>query len=219
MARFFNFFPKTFYSSNNKTTNLEIVTNITSRFSFEEKLKENAASFYEYEIKDGDTPEIIAHKYYNNVERHWIVLMFNDIIDPQFDWPLKYSEFNEYVDSKYSAPEYADTANTSVSGLSWARNVSNEHSFYKVIQVINTSDGTTSTTKLEVDEAQYQNIAATTVVYTLQNGSTIRENISKEIKTHYDYENELNENKRKIKLLKKEFVPIVEKEFKRVISQ
>jgi hypothetical protein len=34
-----------------------------------------------------------------------------------------------------------------------------------------------------------------------------------------DYENELNENKRSIKLLKPEFVSAVEKEFKKVIKQ
>jgi hypothetical protein len=38
------------------------------------------------------------------------------------------------------------------------------------------------------------------------------------VQTYYDYEEELNESKRKINLLKSEFVPEVEKEFKRVVK-
>ena len=66
---------------------MDVVNNITSRFNFEEKFKENSAVAYEYEIKDSDTPEISASKFYGDSERHWIVLLFNNIIDPQFDFP------------------------------------------------------------------------------------------------------------------------------------
>lgn len=217
MAKYFNYFPKTFYNLGDSNS-LETVTNIIARFAFEEKLKENSAAFYSYEIKDSDTPEIIASKYYNNSERHWIILMFNNIVDPQWDWPLQYRTFNEYLDEKYSAPEYADTANTSVPGLSWAKSQSNIQSYYKVITTQDNISGTINIDKIQIDANQYSNVAETTVTYTLQNSTTITEKISKEIKTYYDYENEINENKRKIKLLKQEFVDTVEKEFKRVIE-
>jgi hypothetical protein len=48
MAKFFNYYPKTFYSSNTKTTGLDTVTNIISRFGFEKELKENSSAFYKY---------------------------------------------------------------------------------------------------------------------------------------------------------------------------
>ena len=44
------------------------------------------------------------------------------------------------------------------------------------------------------------------------------ESITKKIKTYYEYEQELNNDKRVINLLKPEFVPEVEKEFKRVVK-
>ena len=103
MAKYFNQFPKTVYATEKTPVGVDSVTNIISRFSFQNELKENIASFYKYQIKDSDTPEIIAHKYYGDSERHWIVLMFNDIVDPQFDWPMPYSTFINYVDSKYTA--------------------------------------------------------------------------------------------------------------------
>lgn len=218
MAKYFNYFPKTFYSSNTRTSGLDEITNITARFGFEQSLKENSSAFYKYDLQEGDTPEIVAAKFYESPERHWIVLMFNDIYDPQYDWPLQYSTFIEYVDKKYSANNYADTANTSVTGLSWAMNVNNVHAYYKVVTRTN-FDNISITEKLEVDANTWANVAPTTTSYTLQDGSTITQAITKEKQSYYDYENELNESKRSIKLLKPEFVSAVEKEFKKVIKQ
>jgi hypothetical protein len=47
--------------------------------------------------------------------------------------------------------------------------------------------------------------------------NAIKIEISKETQSYYDYEMELNESKRSIKLLKPEFVSAVEEEFRRVI--
>jgi hypothetical protein len=217
MAKFFNYFPKTFYTSDNTSSGIDTVTNIIARFGFEKKLKENSSAFYKYTIKDSDTPEIIAAKFYDHVERHWIVLLFNDIIDPQYDWPLDSRTLIQYVNTKYSANQYADTANTSVTGISWAQNTSHVKSYFKNI-TRTSSDGTDIVEKITVDANTYANIAATSTSYTLNNSSSITETISKTTQTYYDYEVELNESKREIRLLKSDFVPEVEKEFKRVIK-
>jgi hypothetical protein len=216
MARYFNFFPTTIYSADDISSGLDSVTNIIARFSFEQKLKENASAFYKYDIQDSDTPEIIASKFYNSPERHWIVLLFNDIIDPQYDWPLDSRTLTKFIESKYSTPEFADTSNTSVSGLSWAKDISNVKSFYKTITITN-SDGSEDTQKFEVDANTHANVGTTTTFFTLQNGSTIKQIISTETETYYDFELEENEKKRSINLLKSELVPAVEKEFKRVL--
>jgi hypothetical protein len=217
MAKYFNYFPKTFYTSNNTSSGIDTVTNIIARFGFEKKLKENSSAFYKYTIKDSDTPEIIAAKFYDHVERHWIVLLFNDIIDPQYDWPLDSRTLIQYINTKYSANQYADTANTSVTGISWAQNTSHVKSYFKNI-TRTSADGTDIVEKITVDANTYANIAATSIAYTLNNSSSITETISKTTQTYYDYEVELNEAKREIRLLKSDFIPEVEKEFKRVIK-
>ena len=217
MSKFFNYYPKTFYTSNNNSTGIDTVTNIIARFGFENKLKENSSAFYKYTIKDSDTPEIIAAKFYDNVERHWIVLLFNDIIDPQYDWPLKSDTLIDYINTKYSTVEYANTANTLVTGLSWAQNISHVQAYYKII-TRTSADGTDIVEKITVDANTYANIAATSISYTLNNASSITQTVSKTTQTYYDYELELNEAKREIKLLKGDFVSEVEKEFKRVIT-
>jgi hypothetical protein len=217
MSRFFNYFPKTLYTSNNLTAGVDTVTNIIARFGFESTLKNNSAAFYKYNIQESDTPEIIASKYYDNPERHWIVLLFNDIMDPQFDWPLQYQPFIDYVNTKYSANNYADTANTGVTGLAWSMNVNNVQAYYKIVTRTNFDD-ISIVEKLEVDANTYANVGASTTTYTLQDGSTITQKVTKETKTYYDHEQELNEEKREIKLIKPEFVPQIEKEFKKVIK-
>jgi hypothetical protein len=102
MAKYFNFFPKTYYLSDTGTS-ADILTKITARFSYESSFKENTAVFYEYDIKDSDTPEGIAYKMYGSSERHWMVMLLNDIVNPLYDWPLDQREIVKYIDSKYSA--------------------------------------------------------------------------------------------------------------------
>jgi hypothetical protein len=221
MAKYFNYFPKTVYTLDDDGSKLDTVTNIIARFAFEDKLKENSAAFYKYEIKDSDTPEIIANKYYENSERHWIVLLFNNIIDPQWDWPLEDRTFNEFVNNKYSTAEYANTSNTSVSGLSWAKNNANVKSYFKVVTT--TTYENTTIEKFEVDSNTYANNVLmqnnTNNDYQLEDGTSVNIKITKETQTYFDYEKTVNDAKRTINLLKSEFVPAVEKEFKRIIRQ
>jgi hypothetical protein len=215
MAKFFRYYPKTFYTSNNSVTGVDAVTNIIARFGFEQTLKQNSNAFYKYQIQDGDTPEIIADKYYGNVEYHWVVLLFNDIIDPQFDWPLNQNSIIEYIDKKYAANGAANTP--AQSGIIWALSENNVQAYFKVITTTG-SDGTITTEKLQVDRNTYANIASSTTSYTTQANENVTIAITKESFSYYTYEVVENENKREINLLKSEFIPEVEKEFKRVIS-
>lgn len=215
MAKFFRYYPKTFYTSNNAVTGVDAVTNIIARFGFEKTLKKNSNAFYEYQIQDGDTPEIIADKYYGNVEYHWVVLMFNDIIDPQFDWPLNQNTIMEYIDKKYAANGAANT--TVQSGIIWALSENNVQAYFKVIKTT-TNDGTITIEKLQVDKNTYANIASSTSNYVTQANEVVTIAVSKETQSYYTYEVNENESKRSINLLKPEFIPEVEKEFKRVIA-
>jgi hypothetical protein len=208
MSKYFNYFPKTLYTADSK--NVDVVNNITSRFNFEESFKINQKVSYEYEIKDSDTPEIIASKFYGDSERHWIVLLFNNIIDPQFDWPMDYRTLISFIDEKYSA-----NANVSQSGSSWAQ--SHTKAYYKIETRTTISTNTITVKEIEVDANTYANVTSSSSNVTLADGYVITIAVSKDTQSYYDYEMELNESKRSIKLLKPEFVSAVEEEFRRVI--
>ena len=212
MAKYFKYYPKTLYSQTEN--NADTVTNIISRFAFENDIVENDSAYYEYEIKDTDTPEIIAGKFYGGPERHWVVLGFNQIVDPQWDWPLDYNTFIKYVDNKYTAN--ADTANGQT-GLAFAQ--SEIYQYFKVVTRTNQKfQNNKIIERLEIDAGTFANTVANT--FTLSNvaGDSIIVSTSKETRTYYEYEDIENEEKRTIKLLKQEFVQPVEKEFKRVIK-
>ena len=215
MAKYFNYFPKTIYSNNDTSNGLDSVTNIIARFGFEQSLKNNSSAFYKYQIQESDTPEIIAHKYYGSAEKHWIVLLFNDIIDPQFDWPLKYDVLIDFVDAKYTANGAANT--TVQSGLAWAMSTNNVQAYYKIVTKTDI-DNVTLIEKIQVDANTYANVATSSSTITLQSGDTITQTITKSKKTYYDYEMEENESKRDITLIKNNFIPQIEKEFKRIIN-
>ena len=119
MANYFNYFPKTFYTLQNNVDGLDVVTNIISRYALEKSFKENTSVYYKYVVQDSDTPEIIASKFYDSPTRHWIVLAINEIVDPQFDWPLDYRTMIKFIDEKYTAN---GTANTPAqTGLAWSQ--------------------------------------------------------------------------------------------------
>jgi len=209
MSKYFSYFPKTLYTADLKTA--QSVLNIISRFTFEKSFKDNTSVSYEYDIQDSDTPEIIASKFYKDPERHWIVLLFNDITDPQFDWPMDYRTLISFIDDKYSA-----NANVGQSGSSWAE--SHTHAYYKIETRTTISTNTITVNKIEVDANTYANITSSSSNVTLADGYVITIATSKNTQSYYDYEIELNETKRKIKLLKPEFVPSVESEFRNVIK-
>ena len=144
------------------------------------------------------------------------MLLFNDIIDPQYDWPLKSDTLIDYINTKYSKVEYANTANTLVTGLSWAQNISHVQAYYKII-TRTSADSTEIKETITVDANTYANIVATSTSYTLNNASSITETISKLTKTYYDYEVDLNEAKRSINLLKPEFLKDIEDEMKEAL--
>ncbi len=55
-----------------------------------------------YDVKEGETPEMIADKLYDDPELHWVVLMVNDITDRYHDWPMDSGQFQDYLNDKYS---------------------------------------------------------------------------------------------------------------------
>lgn len=62
-----------------------------------------STAYDEYDIQDGDTPEVVAHRIYGDTTLHWIILITNEIIDPRYDWPLSTYALNQYIADKYGA--------------------------------------------------------------------------------------------------------------------
>lgn len=202
MARYFDKFPKLFYTKDGITS---LVSNLLTRVQTIQGVINNSAIYYQYDVKDGDTPEIIASKYYGDSELHWIILIFNDIIDPFYDWPMTYQQFIKFLTDKYGS---AATAQITI------------HHYEKIIATTDSDSRKTTTNTYIVDLATYNSMPAepTTVTKTI-GSNTVTEVTSRNIVYAYDYENNLNESKRKIKLLKKSLAPEIVKQFNILMSK
>ena len=81
------------------------VTNLLRRVGLRAKVKSNTLLYDTYDVKEGETPEIIAHKLYGDAELHWVILLVNDITDRYHQWPMSGGQFLDYLNDKYSNPD------------------------------------------------------------------------------------------------------------------
>jgi len=100
---YFAKFPRVLYSVNKEGNNAKIVPDILARVKFIDSIMSNENLFFKYEIKGEETPEQIAYRVYGDPEKHWILLLVNKLIDPQFDWALGPFDFEKHIKQKYAS--------------------------------------------------------------------------------------------------------------------
>ena len=80
----------------------KLVTNLLKRVALRTKVRTNTLLYDTYDVKDGETPEMIADKLYDDPQLHWIVLFVNNITDRYHQWPMASIQFNQFVNDKYT---------------------------------------------------------------------------------------------------------------------
>jgi hypothetical protein len=82
-----------------------LVKNIFKRPKIRSDIKDKITTFYNYTIRDGERPDQIAKKIYNNPELDWLILITNNITNVNEQWPLDNSSFYSYLLDKYGSEE------------------------------------------------------------------------------------------------------------------
>ena len=98
---YFSKFPYIVYDSVGNG-DFKIVTNLLRRVAIRSKVKANTLFFDTYDVKEGETPEMVAHKLYGDPELHWIVLLVNNVTERYHQWPKNTNQFLAYINDKYS---------------------------------------------------------------------------------------------------------------------
>ena len=187
--KFFRSFPKLI-------SNKEVLTNLLVRTDLLPSLINNSSLFYKYEMQEGDTPEIMASKYYGDPYRYWLFLYSNNIMDPQWDLVLSTKIFDAHLESKYKA--IAAENNQTV--LEYTQ--TNIKYYYKNITTIDSYTRTTSSDDYQIDYETYLELPQSqTFLVTLDNGYTSTIITSTFEQTIYDHELQLNENKRSVNVM------------------
>ena len=150
------------------------MTNLMIKNKFNDLIKKNIVSFDFYDVQDGDSPEIVAFYYYEDVELYWLVLLANDITNVYSQWPMSIPKFEQYVYAKY--------------------NDVNAIHHYEIYQL---SGNTTETIKLP-NNVGYPNA---------------------EPITNYVYEDRLQKELSRIRLILPEYVDQIKREFDNLMSR
>lgn len=237
MAGYFSHFGKITYNLANNSTTATLATNIFQRSSFLKEISENTAIAYEYEITDGDTPEVLAHKLYGDPNRHWIILLYNKLSNPLYEFPLSMPALEKYIqykhgvtleDSKtYSIHVRKKIAKT-ISEYGIVKYRTDEYVIlgtYELPPAAPYSDTGESPTTPEqaLEDTSTVTIGNDVPVVdesfevTFDDGTTLNQTVTLQAVSYYDYELELNESRRKIKLLDAVYVARIEEEFRKLM--
>jgi len=195
--QYFDSLPKIIKTTNGVSV---LMTDLMARCSIIPEILKNPLLYYDYDIQDGDTPEIVAYKYYGNSYRYWIVLFANQITDPQWDWPLNSNSFDSYIANKYQNFNPYNTA----------------YQYEKTITQYDATTQTTTVNNIIIDENTYNTLNPSVTTYQLVTGN-LTITITKSIVTYYDYEVRLNESKRTIKILNANYVDQLEAQFQELM--
>lgn len=188
MPHFFANFPTIRYDVLNQGAP-KIIQNPFVRFKFHDIVQSKVAVYYTHDVEDGERADVIASKYYDDETLDWVIWLSNLTVDPHFDWPMDQQSFNEYIKKKYGSVSDAQA------DIHAYQCIIREHSVL--------SDGTIVKQKtLDVDLTTYSSLSAT----------------QKQIKYSYEYELELNDARRIIKVLKKDYVPSLLREVETIFS-
>lgn len=235
MSTYFDKFPSIRYQiSGVKYSSFQTIRNLLFRTSIIREALSNSSSYIRYIIRDGDTPEILASKIYGDPQAHWMILYANDMLDAQYDWPLTSSVFPKYIADKYRSMAEDDRGTTleDYEVVAWAQDTTNEpsyHHYEKVVKLENQAAQVTTETRFIINKSlltddelvgvphdYYDDLAdvqdVTPVNLTID-GQTVIQTVYRNKVTYYDYEDELNEAKRTIRIIKKEYYTQMNTEF------
>jgi hypothetical protein len=190
-----------------------------SRATILDGLKNDSVVFYKYNVQEGDTPETVAHKYYGDPYKYWIVMYSNQLMDPLWDWPMNYQTFIDYLTAKYQSEfQLAYDAETTSANNAYEYVQSTVYRYEKITTTTDLYSTEVTVKKNSIDFDDYYALAETTTTYDIPSGTQVTVAISKNIVYIYDYENDLNESRREIKLLNQAFVGDMEEQFKILMS-
>ena len=78
-----------------------VVKNFFKRAKLRDDIFQDLAFFTKYIVIGDDRPDTVATKIYDDPTLDWVVLLSNNIVSIQSEWPLGQAAFNTYVTEKY----------------------------------------------------------------------------------------------------------------------
>ena len=112
MSNYFKRIPNIDYVSrlpNAKIGDYMPVKNLFKRGILRDDIFQDLAVFTKYKIRGDDRPDNVAFDFYNDSNLDWLVLISNNIINIQSEWPMSQQGFDNYLIGKYTESGDSDT--------------------------------------------------------------------------------------------------------------
>ena len=169
------------------------VKNLFKRAKLRTDIDQSVTAFDYYLIQDNERPDIVAERIYDSSELDWVILVTNNITSIRNQWPLSNNELNTYCLEKY---------------VNDAGIMATHH--YETKEIKDKYGRVVLEGKLIVD----QNF---TFTYAKDDYSTSTETPAQSV-SNYTYEQRLNEEKRKIRVLKPALLPAFITDFRNIMK-
>ena len=164
-----------------------VVKNFFKRAKLRDDIFQDLAFFTKYIVIGDDRPDTVATKIYGDPTLDWVVLLSNNIVSIQSEWPLGQAAFNTYITEKYG------DETTLYSGI--------HHYESREVQA---NDGT-----IIIPSGQRVSIGQSVSFFDEDSSQQIvRTDVAMPI-TNYAFEEKLNDEKRNIFVLKPIYLNIV----------
>lgn len=170
------------------TSDFTVAKNFFRRYKVNDDIFSNVVYFNKYAIKDGERPDVLARNFYGNQFYDWVILLTNNMVNAQYDWPMNNYELYKVLEQEFDDPY-------------------SQINHYEIKQSMGHYAA-----GLHVDETFYNGQHKLNIngAVTLKNGNEICSPI-----TVAEYYQEENDKKREIYLLKKQYLQSFVDDFRR----
>ena len=170
------------------------VKNLFKRGKLADDIFANLSFFTKYQIEGDDRPDNVAYKVYSDSTVDWVVLLSNNYINIQSEWPLLQNDFDRYLLDKYGTYEKLNAVH-----------------HYETSEIKNVDGATITPAGLTV-ASDYS-----VTYYDAATGQEVeKENTAVEV-TNYEYESKIEDAKRDIYLLKPMYLNIIKDDMRDIM--
>ena len=86
------------------TSDRVVAKNFFRRYKLNDDIFSYAVFFNKYAIKDGERPDILAKKIYGSQYYDWVILLTNNLVNAQYDWPMSNYDLGKVLEKEYDNP-------------------------------------------------------------------------------------------------------------------
>lgn len=174
--------------------NTRLSRNIILKSAILKDVLNKVSVFYNYIVQEGYRPDMVANEEYGSPEYDWLVYLSNDLIDPYYDWPMDNRTLAGYLEAKYGTDIYT---------------LQSQILHYKYTGLTNESEEEIAMISWTMSPKTHEVLTDEDPV-SLSGWSPVYV---------YDYENDMNDSRRSIKLISKSYLSQIEKELATVFKE